>query len=80
MADQKISVRIFFNTPAGPASVGEYQFDSETLKKLREDFTSYIRKKDISGAAYDCEVLRPGTVGSVPTVLILRFSDILYIG
>ena len=80
MADQKIAVRIFFKTDAGPASVGEYQFDSETLKKLREDFTRHITKKDISGAAYECEVMRLGTGSYIPTVLMLRFSDILYIG
>lgn len=80
MADEKIAVRIFFKTDNGPASVGEYLFDAETLKRLREDFTRNITKKDIAGAAYDCEVLRQGMVGHAPTVLMLRFNDILYIG
>jgi hypothetical protein len=80
MADEKIAVRIFFKTDGGPVSVGQYQFDPETLKKLRDDFSRHITKKDVSGAAYDCEVMRHGSSSYVPTVLILKFGEVLYIG
>ncbi len=80
MADANITVRIYFKTDNGPAAVGLYRLTSERLKQLRTDFTNHITARQISGAAYDCEVLRPDTFEYVPTVLILRFADILYIG
>jgi hypothetical protein len=80
MADEKIAVRIFFKTDNGLGSVGEYQFDAETLKKLRQDFLNHVNRTQTYGGIYECEVMRQGSLQYVPTVLMLRFSEVLYIG
>lgn len=80
MADEKIKVRIFFKTDAGPTSVGQYQFTADTLKQLRQDFLDFGTINQQPSGAYDCEVRRPSGTDYVPTVLMLRFSEILYIG
>lgn len=82
MADQagQVEVRIFFKTEDGPRSFGQYRFTADVFKRLREQLEGHISRGAFNGGSYECEVSRDDHSRYEPTVLILRFSDVLCIG
>ena len=83
MSEKAVTVRIFFKTSDGPKAEDKcYIFEPEEFERLKREFMKSVSGIGLSGA-YKCEVkyyLSAQHTRGGPTELVLRFSEVAYIG
>jgi hypothetical protein len=81
MSQQKVTVRIFHRGSDGPKSSALYIFDPSEFNRLKQDFLAFLgQRQGLDGGTYRCDVIRDSGSADGPTELVLRFSEIVYIG